>query len=746
LAEPASPDRAPDAQPVSRLRIAPSERRRRRREWRLAALVALGLVALVGVEQQILALSRSTPIGGDAVFLALVHLNIIGIAVLIFLLGRNVVKLVVERRRGILGAKLNTKFVVAFVFVAAISTTALFAFSALLVNRAINAWLEPQVSNSLSGSLEIANLYYDAAEDTSLTFARRLARQIEDQKLLREDSLERLQSFIAEKQLEYDLGVVEVFSAQQEVLARATHPDEPLVSFQSPESSLIRAALSGVERTDLRDAGPGEVIRGAVPIRSTFQPSDVVGTVVVNTFISSDVGRRVGVIESALESYHQLQPSQGAFQTSMVLLLAMIALSIVLFASWIGFRLAKQVTVPIQELANATSQIAAGNLDVRIEHAARDEIGTLVSAFNRMATDLELSREDLEHRRAQMEIILRSVAAGVISVDREGMVMTINPSAVRLLGLRRDLYVGRKLGEVLPSEALETVEGVLGRLAAGPNPTLRRQATLTVGDQTLTLHWTISQLHDVEGELTGFVIVVDDVTQLTRAQRMSAWREIARRIAHEIKNPLTPIQLAAQRLRRKLGPKIEDPESQKLLAQYTDSITSQVEAMKLLLSEFSDYARLPATDPSPTDLNLLATEIVEMYRENRGIQFRTDLDDSLPKLDLDREQIKRVILNLIDNGIAAVEAAGQGPGEIEVSTRRDRALGTVRLEIADSGIGIRPEDRHRLFEPYFSTKRDGSGLGLAIVSRIVSDHSGYIRVRERKPRGTRFVIELPART
>jgi two-component system nitrogen regulation sensor histidine kinase NtrY len=345
-----------------------------------------------------------------------------------------------------------------------------------------------------------------------------------------------------------------------------------------------------------------------------------------------------------------------------------------------------------------------------------------------------------------MEIILRSVAAGVISVDREGMVMTINPSAVRLLGLPRDLYVGRKLGEVLPAEALETVEGVLGRLAAGPNPTLRRQATLTVGDQTLTLHWTISQLHDVEGELTGFVIVVDDVTQLTRAQRMSAWREIARRIAHEIKNPLTPIHLAAQRLRRKLGPNLEDPESQKLLAQYTDSIISQVEAMKLLLSEFSDYARLPATDPSPTDLNVLATEIVEMYRENRSIEFQMELDDSLPKLDLDREQIKRVILNLIDNGIAAIEEAGQGPGQIEVSTRRDRALGTVRLEIADSGVGIRPEDRHRLFEPYFSTKRDGSGLGLAIVSRIVSDHSGYIRVRERKPRGTRFVIELPART
>jgi two-component system nitrogen regulation sensor histidine kinase NtrY len=345
-----------------------------------------------------------------------------------------------------------------------------------------------------------------------------------------------------------------------------------------------------------------------------------------------------------------------------------------------------------------------------------------------------------------MEIILRSVAAGVISVDREGVVMTINPSALRLLGLARDLYVGRKLGEVLPGEALETVEGLLSRLAAGANPTLRRQARLSVGDQTLTLHWTVSQLHDIEGELTGYVLVLDDVTQLIRAQRMSAWREIARRIAHEIKNPLTPIQLAAQRLRRKLGPGLEDPESRKLLSQYTDSIMSQVEAMKALLAEFSDYARLPATDPSPTDLNELATEIVEMYRENRSIQFRTDLDASLPRLDLDREQIKRVILNLIDNGIAAIEESAGDPREIEVSTRRDGTLGTVRLEIADSGVGIRPEDRPRLFEPYFSTKRDGSGLGLAIVSRIVSDHSGYIRVRDRRPRGTRFVIELPART
>ena len=740
------PDFASGPGPEGRPSLTPDERRRLRRDWRIAGLLALLLMLLVALEQQVLRFSHSLPVGSDAVFLALVNINVIGIGILVFLLGRNVVKLVVERRRGIMGSRLNTKFVVSFVFVAAVSTTALFILSAFLVTHTIDVWFKLQLADSLGESLEVADAYYRDAEDQSLYFARLIAHQIEERKLLREHSLDELRGFISEKQLEYNLGVVEVFSAQLEELAMSTHPEVPVVALEAADSDLIRGGLSGVERTVVQDAGAGELIRGVVPVRSTFQRKDIVGVVVVNRFIPRSMGRRVDVIRAALDTYRRLQPSQGTFRTSMLLLLAMITLLSLLFSSWMGFRLAKQITVPIQNLAEATAEVAAGNLDVRIEHPADDEIGLLVAAFNRMAADLAAGRDDLERRRAQMEIVLGSVAAGVISLDREGVVTTINPSAMRLLGISRGAWVGRKVSEMLSGGVLETIEDLLRRVASGPQEALRRQVPITVGEEIRTLNWTVSRLRVVDGERAGFVLVLDDVTQILKVQRMAAWREVARRIAHEIKNPLTPIQLSAQRLRRKLGDRLSDPESRKLLYECADAITGQVEALKLLVSEFSSFSQLPATDPTPTDLNRLVAETVAMYQGKPTIELKTELAPDLPELDLDREQIKRVVLNLMDNAMGAIEACDDGPREIRVSTRLDRAVGVVHLEVADTGCGIPREDRARLFEPYFSTKHNGSGLGLAIVSRIVSDHSGYIRVRENKPRGSRFSIELVART
>jgi two-component system nitrogen regulation sensor histidine kinase NtrY len=261
-----------------------------------------------------------------------------------------------------------------------------------------------------------------------------------------------------------------------------------------------------------------------------------------------------------------------------------------------------------------------------------------------------------------------------------------------------------------------------------------------------TLNWTASRLRDPDGAHAGCVIVLDDVTQILQVQRMAAWREVARRIAHEIKNPLTPIQLSAQRLRRKLSDRLPDPEARDVLAQCTDAITSQVEALKLLVSEFSNFARLPPTQLARADLNAIVAETLAPYQEKRTIRCVLDLERDLPLLELDREQIKRVILNLVENAIAALDAAPGEPRELRVVTRHDRAMQSVHLEVADTGTGVDPRARRRLFEPYFSSKRGGSGLGLAIVSRIVSDHSGYVRVRENVPRGTRFIVELPLRT
>ncbi|MCP4007306.1 MAG: HAMP domain-containing protein [bacterium] len=725
--------------------LAAAEVRRRRRDWGLAALVGLILIVLIAVERELVFSSRSLPIGSDAVFLALVHVSVILIGLLVFLLARNVIKLVVDRRRGIFGSRLNTKFVVTFVFAATLSSTALFVLSALLVTRAVNVWFELELSQTLSKSVEVADTYYQNQKDEALFFARRIASQIEQKRLLRENALERLSQFVSGKQGEYHLDLVEVFSAQFEELASATDPEVAIVAFESSGSELIRAALAGAEQGVIHRAGSGELVRGAVPIHSTFNESEIVGVVVVNRFLPRGIGEQVAAVRSGMEAYRRLQPSEGTFQGSMLMLLAMITLSSVLFSSWIGFRLAKQVTEPIQRLAGATAEVSAGNLEVRIEQRGDDEIGRLVSAFNRMATDLSASHQDLERRGAQMEVILRSVAAGVLSLDRDHIIQTINPSALRLLGVKPAGWVGRKVGEMLQGHALETLYGLLHRLSTGAQQTLRRQVQLTIADEIRTLNWTASRIEDVEGEAAGFVVVIDDVTQILRVQRMAAWREVARRIAHEIKNPLTPIQLSAQRLRRKLTGRLADDESRQLLEECTGAITSEVDAMKNLLAEFSSFAQLPATDPVPTDLNKLLTDVVSMYRGNVTIQFETELEPSLPLLDLDGEQIKRVVLNLVDNSMASIEEAGDGPRRISFLTRYDRAVGTAQLEVADTGTGVAVEDRARLFEPYYSTKREGSGLGLAIVSRIVSDHSGHIRVRANRPRGSRFIVDLPVR-
>ncbi len=735
--------RFPEPTVRGRASLPPGERRRRRRDWRLAGLVGVALAVFVAAEQSLLSGSRSLPIGSDLVFLALAQLNVIGICILVFLLGRNIAKLVIERRRGIIGAKLNTKFVVSVGFAAAVSSTALFALSAFVLSRAINVWYELELSEGLGQSLEVADAYYSEAESRALYFARRIAGEIEERRLLREDSLEDLRAFTASKQSEYNLGVVEVFSAQHEELATAIHPEVAVVAFEAPDSSFIAAGLEGVSNTLKQEAGQGELIRAVVPVHSTFNRSDIVGVVVVNRFVPRMIGTRVAAIQKAIDAYQALQPSEGTFQASMLLLLAMITLLSLLFATWLGFRLAKQVTDPIQRLAEATAEVAAGNLDVRLEASGDDELAQLMSAFNGMATDLSRSREDLERRRAQMEIILRSVAAGVLSLDPDGTVLTINPSAVRLLGITRTDCVGHKIGELIEGEALDTVNSLQRRLGAGAYQTVRRELGIAVGDELRTLNWTVSRIQDLEGAAAGFVVVIDDVTEIVKVQRMAAWREIARRIAHEIKNPLTPIQLSAQRLRRKLGGRLPDPESEQMLVECTEAITNEVGAMKNLLSEFSNFARLPATDPTPTDLNKVVADTVSMYRGRRSIRFETDLASDLPPFDLDREQIKRVILNLLDNAMAAIDEVAGGAREIRVSTRLDRAVGTVRLEVADTGCGIPAEDRGQLFEPYFSTKNRGSGLGLAIVSRIVSDHSGTIRVRSNRPRGTRVIVELP---
>jgi two-component system nitrogen regulation sensor histidine kinase NtrY len=457
-------------------------------------------------------------------------------------------------------------------------------------------------------------------------------------------------------------------------------------------------------------------------------------------------------ISSSFEQYKSTKLLKGKIQKGYILFLLLIALVIIFLSTWVGFHLARGITEPIQELAIATNRVASGDLNVTLDSYSQDEVGSLVEAFNTMTADLrkgqkainranlelQASNLELEQRRRYMEIVLANVTAGVISIDSQGHITTINKSAEKLLGLKTKRIIGRNFRDIVTPDYQPMIKGILKELIGSGKDSIRKQVSLPAGDTKIILLVNVTTLKDENNEFMGTVVVFDDLTQLLKAQRMAAWREVARRIAHEIKNPLTPIQLSAQRLRRRYLDRFSADDI--VFDECTTMIIKQVDDLKNLVNEFSSFARMPASNPSLNNLNDVLNEALVLFQEgHKEIQFQLKTDPDLPAFSLDREQIKRVAINLLDNAVAAVN----GNGQITVETSFNKDLRIATLKISDNGRGIPAEDKPRLFEPYFSTKKSGTGLGLAIVSTIISDHNGYIRVRDNEPQGTHFIVELP---
>ncbi len=729
-----------------------TESRKRRREW-LLVVVIVGLVALsLRYQAQLFDLTTEIPLSGNILVLALINLNILLIILCLFLVMRNIFKLLLERRRGLPGAKLRSKLVLAFIALSLIPTMLLFFVSAGFITNSIENWFNSQIEESLKESLEVAQTYYKNSASNALYYAEQISQMIKEQKLLNEDNLPVLEGLINQKQKEYNLGIVEVFSATLEELVRAVNPRVPAAEFTDPGSDSIREALQGNRFTRISPVGRADLIRGIVPVYSNWNPDDVVGVVVVNYYVPYSLVNKMKEISSSFEQYKSTKLLKSKIQKGYVLFLLLIALVIIFLSTWAGFHLARSITEPIQDLAIATNRVASGDLNVTLDSYSDDEVGSLVEAFNTMTADLrkgqkairrgnrklQVSNIELEQRRRYMEIVLANVTAGVISIDSRGNITTINKSAERLLGLKTPKIIGRNFRDVVTPDYLPMIKGVLKELIASGKDSIRKQITLPAGDTKIVLLVNVTTLKDENDEFVGTVIVFDDLTQLLKAQRMAAWREVARRIAHEIKNPLTPIQLSAQRLRRRYLDRFADDDS--VFDECTTMIIKQVDDLKNLVNEFSSFARMPASNPSLNNLNDVLNEALMLFQEgHKEIDFQLQLEPDLPIFSLDQEQIKRAIINLLDNAVAAVN----GEGKIVMKTSYNKDLDMVTLRISDNGCGIHPEDKSRLFEPYFSTKKSGTGLGLAIVSTIISDHNGYIRVRDNEPQGTHFIVELP---
>jgi two-component system nitrogen regulation sensor histidine kinase NtrY len=732
-------------------RVDDKEARRRRREVFSIFLILFVLLLLTVLEFSLGRFRVPLPFNDSILFFSIININIILILLLIFLVLRNVVKLVFERRQRILGAQLRNKLVAAFVLLSLVPTAILFYVAWSFISRSIEMWVHVQVERALEGSLAVARAYYKSQAEDTLFFAKQIKQALNREGVLRKGDRDSLKGLLRLEQVAYRLDAVYLVAPDR------TMPVDPSVGPSLPgplvpEQSEIEKVQDGQEVTRIRESGSGELIEAIVPIGYPQEDGERQGALVVQRRVQQSLIEKMAQISESLERHRQMMLYEMPFKSVIFMALILVTLLILFSATWLGFFLAKGITTPLQHLAQGFGEVAAGNLTYRIETASDDEMGILVDSFNRMIVDLKnkgvqieetqgrlhQSNVELEQRRRYMEILLRNIGSGVLSLDREGRILTLNRFMERQFGIRASSVLGKPYGELFAGEGMQPVRELIEEMNQRRARNLARQIRVLLQQEPKNLLVRASVLEDEEGAWMGMVMVFEDHSELIRAQRAAAWREVARRIAHEIKNPLTPIQLSAQRLQKRYAGRFG--QDGKVFEECTNTIIRQVEEMKNLVNEFSQFARMPAANPVFSDLNRIAHEVIAFYQQaHRSIPFSFQEDPSLPRLLLDPDQIRRVLINLLDNAVDATDHLGP----ILLLTRFDPFLRIGVLEVVDEGAGISKEMRERIFEPYTSTKKGGTGLGLAIVKTIVADHNGYIRVRDNKPKGTRFVLEFP---
>jgi two-component system nitrogen regulation sensor histidine kinase NtrY len=735
------------------------EQRRRKRERIIMAVLLVVVVAVTFLESQVVRLPHDLPLGSSILVFALINLNALLLLLLIFLVFRNLFKLTVERRQGLWGSQLRTKLVVSFVILSLAPTILLFFAAFQFVGTSIEYWFSAQVEGSLIEALEGSDNYHQQLADGTLHFSELLAGDLQRQAPTLAGAPKTLAEFLETRRAHYDLSAVRVFLPDLTELAHATQSGtHPSHLDYLPLDLVTRVVAGGQALSHLQAAPTGDFVAAVQPFPPNPKPgSKVLGAVVAFKMLPQGSLARVQGVQKGLENYRQLKSLKRPIKTNQYITLSIVTLLIIFAGTWFGFHLAKTITVPLMEVAQGTQRVAGGDYDFHIDMEGPDEIGALVNAFNRMTADLKTSKArldeaqsemrrtnlELEQRRRYMEIVLKNVAAGVVAVDASGLVTTFNPSAERLLKVQAATVLGSHWRKVLSGENLALVERLLSNLSPGGRATADQQIRMEIGGEALTLMVHLGFMRDDAGQALGMVVVFEDLSELEKAQRMAAWREVARRIAHEVKNPLTPIKLSAQRLVRRYEERLGD--DAQIFHECTSTIIHQVEELRRLVNEFSTFARLPSARLASGDLSAIAEEALSLFRTGHGgVSFELEAEDGIPVFDLDREQMSRVLINLLDNAVAALEESPP-PWQVVVRLSYDDILKIVRLEVEDNGPGVPAENRLRLFEPYYSTKKGGTGLGLAIVSTIVADHNGYIRVQDNQPHGTRIIIELPAR-
>jgi two-component system, NtrC family, nitrogen regulation sensor histidine kinase NtrY len=679
--------------------------RRLRYGLAIAALAILVAFLVWQVSFHIPELDPATP-SQSLILWAVTILAFVLMVALGWVLARTGVKLYVDSQAKREGSRLRTKLVLGALALSIVPVFFLVLFSYLTLSLNMNAWFTKPEERELVIFEDLAIQLKHEMHDETAAQAALLAMRPEIHALL-ENSVQ-------------TPGFLERFAREQElasVRVYRTSSDEPVDSWVALESVSIDPAIT--VRSEVRNGG------------------QLAGAVELTARLPVDVAKTRATLERFSSQRAELLAHKRTFRFNYMMLMALITLFVMIVATWIALFLARLISVPIAALLEGASEIRGGNLHHRVNVRAGDEMGSLVRSFNRMTQELETSRDELDQRRRFTEAILESIPTGVISIASDGTVRRVNRALSKIFTPAQAAAANR-LEDLFSREDTAEIKYLMKR--ARRTGAASRQLELRTENRTLQVAVTVSAL---EEKLTsGFVVVLEDTTELLRGQKAAAWHEVARRVAHEIKNPLTPIALSAERISRQLDRLELPPAAARIVGECAATITKSVDSVKVLVDEFSQFARFPSVQPVRADLNEVVREALGVFQGRLdGIHIDTHLAEGLPAVNLDREQFQRVVVNLVDNAAEAMQDSLIK--ELYIATQTGAAE-TVELVVADSGCGIGPEDKEKLFLPYFSTKKRGTGLGLAIVSHVVAEHGAQIRVEDNQPLGARFTVEIPA--
>jgi PAS domain S-box-containing protein len=654
-------------------------------------------------------LQRFGPVNPHQTFIFWAISSQVGILMLVlgWILVREAIKLYVARQSNRLGSRIRTKMVLGAIALSFVPVCFLVFFGLEVLNLNFKVWFTNPVENQIGLFVNGSKLLDRELESRLNSQAELLAGTPEVGALLQSGT--HPPGFLARFCKDHGLGSAAILPASGDQPLEATGPYPPPVS-------------------------AGHTISALWPVK---QGDRTLGYVSLSAAKPIDVTEQTDEVKKYSDQWAQLVGQRKNLRTYYIMLLALIALFVLFFAQWIARILANRISVPITALLDAASEVRRGNLKHRVNVSAEDELATLVRGFNQMTEELETSAEELDRRRRFTEAILESIPTGVISIGPDGSIQRVNRALSKIFPADQAAKAIR-LEDLFSREDTAEIKYLMKR--ARRTGVASRELELRTQNRKLHLTVTVSAL---EEKLTsGFVVVLEDTSELLRAQKSAAWHEVARRVAHEIKNPLTPIALSAERISRQLDRLDLPPVASRIVHECAATISQSVDSVKTLVDEFSQFARFPGAQPVRSDLNDVVSGALAVFQGRLdGINIRTSYTPGLPPVNLDREQFQRVVVNLVDNAAEAMQDALVK--NLYVATQPGSAE-TVELVIADSGCGVGPDDKEKLFLPYFSTKNRGTGLGLAIVSHIVAEHNAQIRVEDNQPVGARFTVELPA--